>query len=82
MALSHWQLMPRQHYHGFYELSSSNDPKLTTHIISLKLLESGFTNESSYLHKMTSKPITNYLIEFHGSSPRQYYLIKAHGSNP
>ena len=74
--------MPHQHYHGFYESNSSSDPKLTTHIISLKLMESDFTNESSYLHKTTSKPITNYLIKFHGSSPWQYYLIKAHGLNP
>ena len=56
-----------------HRLVSSNDSRLTAHIISLILMESSFSNKNSYLHKTTPKPIVQ--------SPWRYYLIKTHGSS-
>ena len=36
--------------------------KLTAHITSVIFMESGFSNKSSYLHKMTTKPKVRHLI--------------------
>ena len=40
----------------------SNKSKLMIHITSLTLMESGFSNKSSYLHKMITKPKVCHLI--------------------
>ena len=47
---------------SLYELGSRKDSRLMACIISLILMESDFSNKSSYLHKTTLKPMANYLI--------------------
>ena len=47
---------------SLYGSGSSRDSRIMARIISLKLMEVGFSNKSPYLHKTTSKPMANYLI--------------------
>ena len=47
---------------SIYGLGSRNKLKLTSHITSLTLMESGFSNKSPNLHKRTTKPKVCHLI--------------------
>ena len=58
---------------SIYGSSLSIDSRLAGHIISLILMESSFSNKSSYLHKTTSKPVASCLIKAHGS--RSWHII-------
>ena len=50
-----WDHNPMTSSTSTYGSGSSNESKLTAHITSLTRMESDFSNESSYLHKMTTK---------------------------
>ena len=45
-----------------YRSGLSNESNLIAHITSLTLMESGFSNKISYLHKMITKPKVCHLI--------------------
>ena len=57
-----WDHNPTTSITSIYRSGSSNKSKLTAHITSLTLMESGFSNKNSHLHKMTTKPKVCHLI--------------------
>ena len=57
-----WDHNPITSSTSTYGLGSSNESKHMAHIASLIFMESGFSNKSPYLHKMTTKPKVHHLI--------------------